>query len=210
MSEATPQDLLMQAVHAHETAAIDAALAQGANFADEGVEPLYWAASDNRADIVRHLLSRGATIAAEWRTNSRDEPNMCHGDTALHAAAARGDVEVLRMLLGADGKKFLEKFGMQAGWRLTALGVAASAGHRDACRVLLEAGADANANDTSAVGETALSEAVQKGHVEVVDLLLAAGADPRIPGWMGCSALDRAAQSSEEVRARLRAWRAAR
>lgn len=198
----------MQAVHAHDAAGIDAALAQGANFTDEGVEPLYWAASDNRADIVRHLLSRGATIAAEWSTNSRDEPSGNHGDTALHPAAARGDAEILRILLAADGEQFLEKFGMEAGRRLTALGVAAAGGHAEACRVLLEAGADVNANDTSAIGETALSEAVQGGHAEVVRMLLAAGADSLIPGWMGISAMERAQESGGEIRAMVEGWRA--
>jgi hypothetical protein len=202
----SPQDLLMAGVcNDDESAAItgiDAALAAGANFTDEGVEPLSVAASAGRATVVKHLLARGATIGAEWVNNADSGADRPYGDTALHAAAERGDTQVLRLLLDADGKRFLETYGMLSGWRATPLGVAAKFGHLNACRVLIDAGADVNAHDELSIGETPLSEAVQNQHADVVRLLLAAGADPDIPGWMQVSARERAGRgdAGDEIR----------
>jgi ankyrin repeat protein len=61
---------------------------------------------------------------------------------------------------------------------------AVSKNNLEVARLLIDAGADVNANDEDRIGDTALKEAVYKGEVEMVKLLLEANADPTIEGWM--------------------------
>ena len=70
--------------------------------------------------------------------------------------------------------------------------LAASLGHLEVVRLLLEAGADKHAVDTE--GDTALSAAAQEGHLEVVRMLLEAGADKEAALTDGATALHFAAQ----------------
>ena len=60
--------------------------------------------------------------------------------------------------------------------RHTPIVAAALSNDADICRILLEAGADAN--KAQANSETALSMAAQNGNIEIIQLLLEAGADP--------------------------------
>ncbi|CAK8994200.1 unnamed protein product [Durusdinium trenchii] len=71
--------------------------------------------------------------------------------------------------------------------------LAASCGHLEVVRLLLEAGADKDAADTD--GSTALQFAAGKGHchLKVVRLLLEAGADKDAADTDGCTALGFAA-----------------
>jgi ankyrin repeat protein len=76
----------------------------------------------------------------------------------------------------------------------TPLMLAAQRNRLDLARLLIEAGADVNANNEAEIGDTALKKAVENGSAEIVELLLNAGADPLIPGWMGMTPLDKARQ----------------
>jgi ankyrin repeat protein len=80
-------------------------------------------------------------------------------NTALMAAAERGEVEVLRALL----------VDLRGGQRRSALMAAAAAGRTEAVRVLVEAGARTTLRD--AAGSTAIDLAKSRGHAEVVELL---------------------------------------
>ena len=99
----TPQARFWNAAIAGDTAALAAALNDGANIdsldvrtARNGRRALNWAALNNRADAIRWLLAHGASIEATNLT----------GFTALHHAAEAGSVDATRILLaaGADPK----------------------------------------------------------------------------------------------------------
>ena len=86
-------------------------------------------------------------------------------------AAARGDLQALRALLegGADP-------GVALGDGLTALHIAAEEGNVDMAKLLLDAGADAEAK-TRIGSYTPLHLAAGSAHLDVVEVLLRAGAD---------------------------------
>jgi outer membrane protein assembly factor BamB len=87
-------------------------------------------------------------------------------------AAKKGDVAELKKLLdqgvNVDSKN---KYGV------TALGFACSKGHLDAVQLLIERGANINAEDTF-YHATPISWAVENGHNDIVKFLLQKGANP--------------------------------
>jgi ankyrin repeat protein len=117
-----------------------------------------------RGDVasVRSLLAQGADV------------NAAHGDgmTALHWAAAQGDVEMASVLVYAGAN-------LEAVTRIgdyTPLHLASRAGHGAVVRRLLEAGSDADAATTTG-GVTALHFAAGAGSADAVTALLDHGAD---------------------------------
>ena len=65
-------------------------------------------------------------------------------------------------------------------------------------RVLVEAGADVNANDEVRIGNTPLRDVADTCSLAVATFLVNCGADPRIPGWMQLTALDKAAGRKDD------------
>ncbi len=120
----------------------------------------------------------------------------------LYQAAKAGDVDVIREQLasGADineireGRETLFGGTEDSGTPLLA---AAAAGHLDAVRVLLEAGADPRLKNAN--GEDALLHAVAPGHARIVDLLIDAGAEVDTRGPEGRAALSIAAWGGHET-----------
>lgn len=107
-------------------------------------------------EVFHYLLERGADVNQAAKNPMRVAP--------LHAAAARGDLEAVRLLLrkGADANA-----RQQSGY--VALHTAAANGRKDMVAELLEYGADpAAANEA---GETAADLAEKAGHLAVVSLL---------------------------------------
>jgi ankyrin repeat protein len=109
-------------------------LRAGANvkFADRyGVTPIYLACSNGNAAMIKLLLDAGA------------DPNTVDptGETALMTAAKIGSLESIKTLLDAGAKVDT----VDATYRQTALMIAVRENHTDIVRVLVERGADVNA-----------------------------------------------------------------
>ena len=107
----------------------------------------------------------------------------------VHAAQS-GDIELVRMLLSAGGRELLDAFDEDLAW--TPLIAATKTGDAAMVALLLDAGADVNANDEARAGDTALRVAAERGDYEIAKILMDHGADPTIPGWMNLTPLDKA------------------
>ena len=96
-------------------------------------------------------------------------------DVDVFAAAATGRLPDLAMALSHPGSVNANSFD---GW--TPLHLASFFGHRDAAKVLIDAGAAVGAVSRNSLQNTPLHAAAAGRHVEVALLLLEHGADPSI------------------------------
>ncbi len=156
---------LMWAVHFDDLEMVDALLSAGSTVTVTnryGVGPLYLAAQNGNAPLVKVLLDRGADANAA----------LPAAETALMTAARTGNVAVIDALIGAGAK-----VDAKEEWKgQTALMWAASENNGAAVKTLLAAGADITAR--SAAGEfTALAFAVRGGAIAASRALLEAKAD---------------------------------
>jgi hypothetical protein len=113
---------------------------------------------------------------------------LANGRTPLMAAAARGDVEAMQLLIDAKATVDLKN-----GAGETALILAAGDGNPQAVRLLLDHGADARVRTKR--NETALGNAGTAGNEETVRLLLEHGAEVNVRNIRGYSPLMLAASS---------------
>jgi ankyrin repeat protein len=119
--------------------------------------------------------------------------------TALHWAAASGNVEAVRFLLappvGADPRAVRNN-------NFAPLHSAAMQGHAAVCKVLIGAGAEVNVQ-TNPQGYAPLHSAAFAGHVEAIRVLLAHGADRGLANYRGEVPADTARRTgqAEAVRA---------
>ena len=116
-----------------------------------------------------------ALLAAGAKVNNRNP----FGDSAIMVAAIGGRLAIVKKLY-ARGAEI-----NHPGW--TPLIYAATGGHADVARYLIDAGANVDA--ASPNGTTALMMAVREGHAAVVDLLLERGADVGHRNENGATAL---------------------
>ena len=150
--------LKMAASHNESAAVAQALLAAGADA--RGDPTLLQAAVPRGPELVAALLAAGADLAGR----TRDRIHQAGGVTAVHVAA--GYPEVLPVLLAAGAEPDAED---NDGWTPLFRATAAAA-----VELLLEAGADVNAEDH---GWTPLHSVAESGEPAAVDLLLRAGAD---------------------------------
>ena len=94
-----------------------------------------------------------------------------HSGTALHDAAARGDVETLRMLVDAGSD-----IDAPDRTRRAPLMYAPQEGHTDCVRLLLQRGADVCKSDLG--GPTSVNHTARHNDVEKLRMLLASAAGP--------------------------------
>lgn len=149
-----------------------------------GIAPIEAAASKGRADLTRALLATVGHPPEELLTLAIHKDYLdivatlltsgMDGSPALHDAALKGRVDMLKVLL-AKGADVNHKTNTGA----TPLHDAAIGGHVEAVRILLEHGANVNARETES-GDTPLYMAAAMGRDQVAALLLEKGADPNL------------------------------
>jgi ankyrin repeat protein len=185
-----------------------------AQFDKSPAAPLYYAALCGFQDLVEHLITKHlqdvnadggyyvrplvAALAGEHfqtadllRHNGADlDVRGSYGRNPLHGAAYSGNLEVVRILIEYDPAYInaRDEYGETPSFW-------ASRGHNfkdgSVVRLLLEHGADINAQDQS--GRTLLHVASYGGALEVMRLLLEHGADVEVKGNDGMTALQEAA-----------------
>lgn len=128
------------------------------------------AAQTSNLKLAQSLIDAGANL------NIRNK----FGETAIMLASYQGQTEMVKQLYlkGAEIN--------HGGWN--PLLYAASGGHVETIRLLLNAEVDINS--TSDNGTTALMMAVRGNHSDAVSLLLHNGADPSIKNEQGDNALN--------------------
>lgn len=184
--------------------------------------------SFHAAARARDMMAINAFLDAGINPNARSESD---GRTALIDAAARGDLEVVNVLVarGADvnvrddqgytpllhaiearheqiEQVLLHHPKLDPNAKglngITALGSYTWRDRKDAVQKLLELGADANAQDND--GDSALHGAAQSGNVEILNILLARGANANLKNKVGGTPLMWAAVfGNEEATRRL-------
>ncbi|KAK1765276.1 ankyrin repeat-containing domain protein [Phialemonium atrogriseum] len=147
----------------------------------ESGTPLQMAAQTGLAEVVRCLLDAKADVNAPAVS--------MFGSTALHRAVNRDHIDIVKLLLSKDANP------NQSNWIGDgALHIAVSrwAINDEVIQILVDHGADVNANHGSA-----LQVAAEKGSVQTVQVLLAAGADINAPalGIHGKTALQGAVRT---------------
>ncbi|MCS6763005.1 MAG: ankyrin repeat domain-containing protein [Candidatus Protistobacter heckmanni] len=166
---------LTRALWVDDPGSLRDAIAKGLspNAVDGQGRPLLFAALMEEATKVAKMLIEQPGIDLEAQTPA--------GETPLMAAAWRGNLEVVKLLV--DGKSAEVS---KPGW--TALHYAAAQGHIEIVRYLFEQSAYIDA--ASPNGTTPLMMAARGGHIHVVKLLLDEGADLFLWNQRGLSAVD--------------------
>ncbi|CAH0549306.1 unnamed protein product [Brassicogethes aeneus] len=165
-----------------------------------GKSPLIFAVSNNHTETAKFLINKGADVNLR---GSKDNA------TALHDAAATGNVEIAKVLLSKDADidaqdinefsplmfavnknhtetaKFLINHGADVNLRsskynATALHDAAATGNVEIAKVLLSKKADIDAQDIN--GNSPLMFAVNKNHTETAEFLINQGANVNLRG----------------------------
>lgn len=181
---------LMTAVRTGSTPVVKLLLTRGANpnarEKYQGQTALMWAAASQFPEVVRVLVEVGADVRARSDVRHRRVGTELGGFngaaareidkggyTPLLFAVQQGTLETVKLLLAAGAD-----VNDTAPEGTSALVVAAHSGHGAVSTLLLERGADPNADGG---GYTALHAAILRGDVDLVKLLLAKGANPNAP-----------------------------
>ncbi|XP_076837417.1 ankyrin repeat domain-containing protein 12 isoform X2 [Brachyhypopomus gauderio] len=118
----------------------------------------------SQAQVVQKKVPSSSTSRQKDKVNKRNE----RGETPLHMAAIRGDVQQVKELIGLGADVNVKDF---AGW--TPLHEACNLGYYDVAKVLIGAGAEVNTQGLD--DDTPLHDASSSGHKDIVKLLLRHG-----------------------------------
>jgi uncharacterized glyoxalase superfamily protein PhnB len=160
--------------------------------------PLHWAAAGKHVETVRALLDAGgdvhglgdvheldvigwATVYSEPGKSPEAVASLLLERGARHhifSAIAVGDLDLIRRVVG-DNPKALERRMSRFEQQQTPLHFAIHRGRYDILDLLIELGADLEAEDGS--GQTALAVALARGDRQAADRLKTAGAKPPAP-----------------------------
>lgn len=165
---------LMQAAAGGDTKAVRNLLNQGqpVNAVAPQGTALTAAAQAGQKEVVLLLLQAGADPNLEQAENGR---------SALHQAAASGDVQSIRLLVAAGAK--LDKRDASD---MTPIAYAVSNGSLPAAKALIAAGADVN---VVIRGRSLLMHVVDQGSLLMAQVLIRAGADVNYQDASGQTAL---------------------
>jgi len=153
-------------------------LAKAKSKGKKGEHPLFDAAMDDDADMIRKLVGNGADV--NMRDAKTDESPLHFAAMLNNKNAAKALIEMKANVNANTENHHLPLF-MSRG---TPLHIAASLGHDEMISILLEAKANVNARDE--LKDTPLHATMTStpwGHAKnTLNLLLAAGADPTLRG----------------------------
>ena len=193
-----------------------ALLAHGADASGalpEGETVLMTASKNGNPEVLLLLLRGGADVDGTMPIGESPflygaDPNAresWHQQTALMWAAATGNVDAMKVLIGSGANvddytatilaPIVKDEVRQGGFvyadippgRLTALHFAAREGRIESVRTLIEVGADLDIGDD--FGTNALVLATLNGYLDIAGLLLEAGADPNVADKYGRTVL---------------------
>ncbi|KAN0137681.1 Ankyrin repeat-containing domain protein [Lactarius tabidus] len=154
--------------------------------------PLHFAASEGHFEVARILLEHGADV------NSQNDEGL----TPLQQASQGQHLEyreVIRLLLDCDAN-----VNMRDNNGNTTLHFAASEGHLEVARMLLERGADVNSqNDEGLTPLRRASQVQREGKSDIMQLLLDHGADANLYDKRGNTPLHFAASEGHLEAARM-------
>jgi ankyrin repeat protein len=151
------------------------------------------AVTDKLEDFVEDLVAANP-----------EQAKMPAHDTALLAAAERGDVtEVARLLESGADPNAIEGYASGHFDDTSPLYLAAQGGHLEVVRRLLARGADANQAVSSWLGQTALMVAAERGHADTLRALLEAGADVNAVDEIGRTSLHLVASRGHRLAAEI-------
>ncbi|KAF9179517.1 Glycerophosphocholine phosphodiesterase [Haplosporangium sp. Z 11] len=127
-------------------------------FDTDGFTPLIYAVSGGRAGALQVLIEEGGIKDVDAVTNA------CATLTSLPKVIPSSPMTVLNPLVGSEAN-------LHAAYTYTPLSIACRMGHVEAAKLLLNYGANPDAQDED--GESCLIIAAKNGHVECVKLLIA-------------------------------------
>lgn len=174
-------DNLLTAIRENNLATVKMLIENGAdiNAADSNhASMLMWAVYKADLPLVKYLVSRGADHRKKGTIYINDQKTSYYGNLT-GIAAGEGNLQVLKFLLEElhipfDDKEYDNAAQTETGW--TALQWAASSGHLEIVKFLVQNGAEKNTTHTSDKG-TPLSYALQNKHSEVAQFLISSGTD---------------------------------